>query len=165
METLEKSGFSIIRDFISQEEEIHLLEYLYNAPRKNTKSRNNIQRFGSSLPYKSNMISNEIPKHFNFLLDRIMDNNILDVITVNQYLKGQFISPHIDSKTSGSVITILSLLSDVNMIFTLNKQKESVEFPARSLVQLKNDIRNIWQHSIEPVKSTRYSIVFRCSTT
>jgi hypothetical protein len=35
------------------------------------------------------------------------------------------------------------------------------ELYARSLVQMKDEIRNDWTHEILPVKNTRYSIVFR----
>lgn len=86
-----------------------------------------------------------------------------DSITINEYHKGQSISPHVDSKSSGEVISVLSILSEATMVFRKGVSKETVLLNPRSLVQMRGEIRNLWEHSIEPVKSTRYSIVFRCS--
>jgi alkylated DNA repair dioxygenase AlkB len=119
------------------------------------------------MPYKSNMVSNKIPEYFNSVLDKLIQQNLLektpDSVSVNEYFSGQSITPHIDSKTSGKIITILSLMNEATMVFERNKEKHSLLLPARSLVQMKNEIREQWLHSIPPVKNTRYSIVFRCS--
>lgn len=159
-------GLSIINDFISIEEEIELLKNIDNPAPKKTKNRNNIQRFGSDKPYKSNIVAKNIPVYFDFILDKL--EKLLpvrpDSVSINQYTTGQLIAPHIDSDSSGDIITVLSLLSDATMIFNKPKgDKYKVLLPARSLVQMKDEIRKTWMHSIEPVKSLRYSIVFRCS--
>lgn len=60
--------------------------------------------------------------------------------------------------------TILSLMNEATMVFEKGKTKHSLVLPARSLVQMKDEIREQWLHSILPVKNTRYSIVFRCSS-
>ncbi len=164
---LAKLGLSLYSDFISVEEEIEILKYLAKPPSTKSKSRNSIQRFGSSKPYKSSMVSDKLPAHFNFILDRLEEKALVpkrpDSITANQYMAGQVITPHIDSANSGPVITILSLMSDATMVFHHKKEKYDILLKARSLVQLRDEIRNVWNHSIEPVKEQRFSIVFRCS--
>lgn len=161
---LEALGLYLFLDFISVEEEQELLKYMPSVPAKKTKGRNNIQRFGSELPYKSSMLSKIIPDHFNLILDRIegLGCQRPDSVSINEYLSGQAITKHIDSKSSGPIISVLSMLSDAVMVFS-KKTEESIPIllPARSLVQMKGEIRNDWHHEILPVKSTRYSVVFR----
>jgi hypothetical protein len=48
------------------------------------------------------------------------------------------------------------------MIFKKKNLDDIVqELNPRSLVQMKDEIRNEWTHEILPVQDTRYSIVFR----
>lgn len=84
-----------------------------------------------------------------------------DSITVNEYYKEQSIAPHVDSQTSGNIISILSLITDAIMVFEKGKERHEVLLPARSLMQMRGEIREEWAHSIKPVKNNRYSIVFR----
>jgi alkylated DNA repair dioxygenase AlkB len=160
-------GLILIPDFITCEEEQFLLSKIDPTNTKKIKTRNSIRRYGSNLPYKGNIVSKSTPLYFDFLLDRLVVNNhtkkIPESITVNEYKEGQEIHAHIDSKTSGDTISILSLLSDATMVFEYNKSKKSIILPSRSLVQMQNEIRLIWTHSILPVESLRYSLVFRCS--
>lgn len=161
-------GLDLILDFITINEEILILSSIYKSNKiRNTKDRNNIQRFGSEIPYKNNIVSKEIPSIFDDISNKLLKENLLEVkpdsITVNEYLKGQEIKPHTDSPASGKVITILSLMSDAKMVFQKSKDFFVLDVPARSLVLMRNEIRNNWNHSISPVDDTRYSIVFRCS--
>lgn len=167
-EELAKLGFSIIYDFITPDQETELIKnFKVSSFKKNTKSRNSIQRFGSNVPYKGSLVSKTIPEYFNFLLDKLIDQSLVAVkpesVTINEYLAGQGITPHIDSKGSGEVITVLSLLSSAEMVLSNKKLQHTVELPPRCLCQMRDEIRHIWQHSVKPVASTRYSIVFRCS--
>ena len=167
--TTENLGLVKIPDFITLDEEVALLNNIQlSSEAKSCKTRNTIKRFGSSKPYNSHIASKEIPDYFKPIVERIVSQNLvkekIDSITINEYLIGQSISPHIDTPASGKIITILSLLGDATMNFNFKKEKFSIEFPARCLLQMKDDLRNKWQHSIDPVKTTRISIVFRCST-
>lgn len=163
----EELGLKIILNFITEDEESLVLSSIKKNNKKRTKDRNSITRFGSNIPYKNNIISEEIPLIFDELGKKLLESNLLEVepdsITINEYFQGQEIRPHIDSPTSGKVITILSLMSDAKMIFQKRKDCFIVDLPARSLVQMRSEIRNDWNHSILPVNDTRYSIVFRCS--
>jgi len=165
----EHLGLVVIPDFISEEEEAEILKNI--APSEKVKKgsgRNSIKRFGSNVPYKGNIVSTQVPDFLSKIAEKIHTQGFLNIIpdsvTINEYLKGQSISAHIDSAGSGPIITILGLASAATMKFELRNQNSfQIEFPPRCLVQLKGEIRTTWKHSILPVKDTRYSIVFRCS--
>jgi alkylated DNA repair dioxygenase AlkB len=162
-------GLTLVPDFVSDEEQTELIKHLVRNPQKKTTERNSIHRFGSEDPYKGNLVSKKVPEYFNFILDRVMERGLLtvrpDSVSVNEYKTGQQISPHIDSVSSGPVISIVSLLSEATMVFRLKANiSHKLILPPRSLVQLRDEIRTKWMHSIEPVKNDRYSIVLRCST-
>jgi alkylated DNA repair dioxygenase AlkB len=164
---IEALGLKLITDFISESEEKEILSNL-SPPKKTTKSkllRNSIKRYGSSLPYETDMISDTVPDYLDKISQKIVDAGYLEIkpnsVSINEYLKGNAIAPHIDSKTSGEVISVLSLLSDATMVFTKDTETFSIQLPSRSLVQIRNEIRYDWKHSVPPVKDIRYSIVFR----
>lgn len=164
----ESLGLKLIPDFITLEEEQEILNCLdKNIKIKKTKSRNSIKRYGSNAPYKSNIVSKEIPDFLNKYCDRLYNDGYVSVkpdsVSINEYLTGQEITYHIDSKESGSVISVLSLLSPATMLFKNKHKTFNVEVLPRMLSQMSGEIRNLWQHAISPVKDTRYSIVFRCS--
>jgi alkylated DNA repair protein alkB family protein 6 len=159
-------GLSIITDFITEEEQAFIVSNITpSSKKKNTKRRNSILRYGSSKPYPSDMESVKMPAFLDFVVDRLVDKNILKIkpnhVTVNEYLTGQGLSPHIDSDASGEVITILSLLSPAVMVFKLKSLEFSITVPERSLLKMEGEARYKWQHKILPVKDFRYSLVFR----
>jgi len=162
-------GLSLIENFVTAEEVVGLMKLIKPSKLNNiSNGRNSFKRFGSDLPYKSRIVSSEIPQGFSFLLDRLVTSNLVpfrpDSITINEYLKGQGIAPHVDSKGSGEVISVLSLLSEATMVLTKHgEQPHFIKLPARSLVQMRDEVRWKWSHAIKPVAATRYSIVFRCS--
>jgi len=115
------------------------------------------------------MKSKQLPDWITFVIDRIMQKGLLterpDHLTINEYLKGQSIDWHIDSKTSGPVITILSLKGEATM-GVKNVQGQEVRYllPARSLLQMTEKDRWEDKHAIYPVPEMRYSLVFRKGT-
>lgn len=165
MTDLNSLGLSLVCDFITSEEETKLLEKINKKEFKKSKSRNSIQRYGSSAPYKSNMVSDTIPDFLDEIATKLVEDGFLEKkstsVTVNEYFTGQCIAPHIDSQESGAVITVLSLGCEATMVFNCKDLTHTVILPPRSIVQMKDDIRNKWKHSIEPVSGMRYSIVFR----
>jgi alkylated DNA repair dioxygenase AlkB len=159
----------ITKDFITPEEELQILANIKPISPRKTTARNRILRYGSDLPYKTPMLSKDLPEWIEFLVDRLMDQQFVpekpDHITINEYHAGQNISYHIDSKSSGEIITVLCLKSDAVMGMKDEKGVETQHpVPARSLVQLTGDERWKSKHCIFPVPSTRYSIVFRKGT-
>lgn len=162
-------GLSIIDDFISIDEESSILEIIDDKKDRVTKrkDRNSIKRYGSDIPYRANIVSQTIPDYLENIGLKIFESGFLttkpDSISINEYLIGQEIRPHIDSPSSGDIIVVLSLLSDAKMQFNNKNESFIVEVKSKSLVVMKNEIRFKWMHSILPVKNKRYSIVFRCS--
>lgn len=163
--TLKLTGLSVIHDFISLEQEKEIMDCIVKQPPKKTGVRNSIQRFGIGQSYKDNLVSKEIPEFLNKLALSLVDQKLLttkpNLISINEYYAGQQIPAHKDSRESGEVITTLSLLGSATMIFQKGKTTIPIELPPRCLVQMRDDARNSWLHSILPVKETRYSIVFR----
>lgn len=159
---------NLIQEFITLKEEQDILAQIKKFERKRTKDRNSIQRFGSKLPYASNMVSESIPEYLNSICEKLFELNLVskkpDSVTINEYLVGQGIDYHIDSNSSGEKITILSLLSPAVMNFKKSQENFDIELPARTLIQMSDELRYKWQHAIKPVEDTRYSIVFRYGT-
>ena len=151
-------------DVISVEEETELLNALVEAENKGTEINNRIGiRYGNSIYGNSEL--KPIPNYLLNLCNKLIDKKILDVlpedVSINIYYPGNKMLPHIDKIDAGPVITILSLLSDANLILTYGSKKEIVLLPSRSVIQLKDKYRTHWKHSIEKVNDKRISIVFR----
>jgi len=149
---------------ISVEEETELLNALVEAENKGIVINNRIGiRYGNSI--YGNTELEPIPNYLLNLCNKLIDKKILDVlpedVSINIYYPGNKMLPHIDKIDAGPVITILSLLSDANLILTYGSKKEIVLLPSRSVIQLKDKYRTHWKHSIEKVNDKRISIVFR----
>ena len=169
---LTELGMTFVPEFITVEEERALLPKLIvrDAKRVFTHSgRNCVQRYGNAKPYNSYMISDKVPAHFDALSARLVERNLValkpDSVTVNEYLTGQVIQPHVDALGGGPVITILSLGTPADMVFRRKNTDKwyTVALQPRSLIQMHGDLRYKWTHEILPVKAKRYSVVFRCS--
>lgn len=159
-------GLSIIQDFITEEEENEILNNINKKPASNTSLRNSIQRFGPGKSYQDNIVSETIPDFLSKLGQKILDLNLVRIfptqISINEYHKGQQIPFHIDNNDNGDVVTILSLCSKTTMLFRRGKNIVEIDLPNRSLLQMRDEAKISWSHSIPPVEETRYSIVFRC---
>ena len=167
----EHIGLSLYGDFLTPENEQLLIARFSAGSSPNAKPRDkqrqSIRRYGSDKSYGSYMRADTIPDYLQVLCDRLLENKLVSVlpdsVSINEYLKGQSIQPHIDNPASGRVVTVLSVESPATMIFIRDQTRVSVALPPRSLVQLHDEIRTDWKHAIEPVASRRYSLVFRCS--
>lgn len=118
------------------------------------------------------MSNKEIPKWLHdlcfrvtYIWKQIILIGKVDHVTINEYHKGQSIDWHVDSKSSGPIITVLSLKSDAIMgLKDVQGQEVQYPIPARSLVQMTDKERWDDKHCIYPVEDLRYSIVFRRGT-
>lgn len=163
---LSRLGLLLMEDFITPDEEAEILAVL---PRKDKspkkKTRNSIWRYGERRVYTDGFVSSKAPPLFYILAQRLVGvhghRGAPKCFTVNEYHAGQSIEPHVDQIACGPLITVLSLLSPATMRFTGGTQVHLVELPPRSLVTMSGEIRTHWQHSIDPVADTRYSMVFR----
>jgi hypothetical protein len=124
----------------------------------NSKKRNQILRFGNSIPYGDNIVSKDIPEIFSGFHDDID----FDSITINEYYPGQTIDWHIDQPLWLKSVHIISLLSDAELKFKRDKEIISFFLPRYSLSEFSGDLRYKWEHSLT-ASSKRYSVVFRSS--
>jgi alkylated DNA repair dioxygenase AlkB len=165
MNILYDKGLVLCTEFLDISEELEIESHIPKTPKINQNTRNSIKRYGSNVPYKNQIESTTIPQYLESLSTKIVERGLLlskpNSISINEYLPGNSIAPHIDSLESGQIITIISLLSDAIMVFSKNDEQYKITIPSRSIMQLKDEIRFEWKHSIEPVKLKRYSIVFR----
>lgn len=165
-------GMTFVPEFITPAEEADLLPRLLVKDIARTfahSGRNCVQRYGSKVPYNNYMISEIIPAYFDVLCDRLVAHNLVDLkpdsVTVNEYLTGQVIQPHVDALGGGPVITVLSLGTSADMVFRRKNVEKwyTVRLEPRSVVQMRDELRYKWTHEILPVAAKRYSVVFRCS--
>jgi alkylated DNA repair dioxygenase AlkB len=165
MNDLNSLGLILIPDFLTESEEHDIVCNIPESKAKRGSDRNSIRRFGSNVPYKNQMSSDIIPDYLDRIGQKLFDKQLLPIkpnsISINEYLPENSIAPHIDSIESGPIITVLSLLSDATMVLSNRDKDYSIIIPRLSILQLKDEIRYKWTHSILPVKSKRYSIVFR----
>ena len=95
------------------------------------------------------------------------NKEIFQQLTVNQYLPGQGIAPHIDTESCiGPIIPVINLGSGITMILekrrsnndsdnnndssTTNRIKKHVWLPRRSLLILSGESRYLYSHGIAP---------------
>lgn len=151
-------NIKIIENFITEEQEKELLDFIPKGQERKRVSRNRILRYGADVAYKNNLVSAKIPAIF----DQFRDKVDFDSVTINEYFAGQFINWHKDNKDAGDVITVLSLLSDATMKFRSGKGVLEYPLPRRSLVSFSDELRWDWEHYVK-ADDKRYSIVFRKS--
>lgn len=175
------NGLTITPNFISQDYEQELIKNILDEP-WNTDLNRRTQHYGYKYNYRNQNISSsdylgEFPEWLNILTDYVTEKAKLerkpDQIIINEYFPGQGISPHTDVKTIfDNHICSLSLGSNVMMHFTQQKSKIDYYLERCSLLEICDDARYKWMHSIVGRKtdkidgqnmnrSTRYSITFR----
>jgi alkylated DNA repair dioxygenase AlkB len=162
-------GLKFIPDFICKDLEKTILNNIFQFRIDNPKliakyGSNNYDSIYFGERYKKDSVS--IPSWINALFPKLIHSNLVAEnpfgIAINEYKKGQKISAHIDKPISGPIVTILSVNSIATMIFKRKGYNDiSLDLTPRSIVQIKNEIRNDWTHEILPVKDSRISIIFR----
>jgi alkylated DNA repair dioxygenase AlkB len=179
LEPVFPEGFQYFPDFISEEEEQLLLRsaketkvhsmifHGYTANRK-------VASFGFDYSFTNRKLTrgNEIPAEFDLIINKVAEELSLHPadfaeLLVTEYPPASVINWHRDAPPF-DIIAGISLLSDC--IFRLRPQEKAkqtrnnvISFPVkrRSLYVMKGPSRSEWQHSIAPVKETRYSITLR----
>lgn len=172
-------GFEYVPDFITQQEEDQLIETVraialhpmifqgYEAKRK-------VASFGFDWSFEKRVLSKgkDIPHEFDWLIRKVGDRLSLSKtdfgeLLVTEYPTGSVINWHRDAPPFEIVVGI-SLLTDCTFrLRPHDKAKQGrnsiISFSAerRSLYVMKGASRSEWEHSIVPVRSTRYSITLR----
>lgn len=162
------NGLTYIDNFIDIDTEISIISKIEDFRITNPKSvanygSNNYDSIYFGERYKKNNL--DFPEYLNSLCLKLIEQKFFDEmpfgIAINKYKKGQKIAAHIDKAISGPIVTILSLGSSSTMLFKKDKNIITQELKPRSVIQMRDEIRNTWTHEILPVKNTRYSIIFR----
>lgn len=164
-----------IRNFITSEEEHHILRHVEQAPKpKWTQlSRRRLLNYGG-VPHKNGMIAEAIPDWLQTYVEKINNLGVLgdrkaNHVLVNEYLQGQGIMPHFDGPLFCPIISTISCGS--HTVLQLHKTAESdsnamnpdasletkttepdsiqVLVERRSLLMIKDDAYQKYMHSIE----------------
>lgn len=192
MQKTKISGLFIWTDYISEREEKQLLD-LVDSQEWSTELTRRVQHFGARYCYKSKKLFRDvspIPEDFMHLMlkynlkratfptatfDSLWEVSnppfVPEQVIVNEYMPGQGIAPHVDSKDCfGETILSLSLGSQTTMTFENLQSKEKVSYliPPCSLVIMEDEAREFWSHSIPArvfddyaKRSRRVSLTFR----
>ncbi|KAB7506468.1 Alkylated DNA repair protein alkB-like protein 8 [Armadillidium nasatum] len=153
----------IVENFISDKEEKILANLIdwdrkpESKPEGSILKQRDVRHFGYEFDYSSNLVhkisslNHSIPPELNDICERILKNKIMkempDQITVNRYIPGQGIPPHIDTHSAFTDdILSLSILGNILMDFRSDDDYENsvnnfkikenhflVYLPARSL--------------------------------
>jgi len=172
-------GFSYIPDFLTEGEEMELcgeiskLE-LHNFNFQGFKANRKVASFGYDYSFDNGSLSKgkEIPQIFDFVVEKVsrhlqVAKGDFAELLVTEYPVGSVINWHRDAPPF-DIIAGISLMADCNFrLRPYDKAKQTrasvISFPVkrRSLYIIQGPARSDWQHSITPVKQTRYSITLR----
>lgn len=157
-------GLILIPDYIDSVQERTLLNYI-DSQNWNTSLKRRTQHYGYVYDYKSKNPSQktqDIPDCI-----RKIEPFSVDQVIVNEYYKGQGISPHIDRVDHfGDYVAGISLEADSLFEFALGKHIETVLLPRRSLFIMTYESRYEWTHSLPARKRNllgdrRVSVTYR----
>ncbi len=172
-------GFSYTPDFLTPDEEIELYKHiekleLHPFSFQGFKANRKVASFGYDYSFENGSLTKgeNIPPTFNTLIEKVgrhlsIAPAAFAELLVTEYPVGSVINWHRDAPPF-NIIAGISLMADC--IFKLrpyDKAKQSrasvISFPVnrRSLYTVGGIARTEWQHSIAPVKVTRYSITLR----
>ena len=173
------NGFSYIPDFIDEATERYLCEEISKVELQNFnfqgfKANRKVASFGYDYSFDNGALKKgkSIPSTFDFLINEVahclgLNPNLFGELLVTEYPPGSVINWHRDAPPF-DIIAGISLMADCT--FRLRPQEKArqgkasvISFPVkrRSLYIIKDAARTDWQHSINPVPATRYSITLR----
>jgi len=154
------NGLYLINDFINGEEENNLI-YKINNSEWTSQIKRKVQHYGYIFDYKNKKINKnsiiELPEWVNSIIDKLKNINFLkdfnpNQCTINEYIPGIGISPHIDTHSSfTNIIISISLQNQIVMNFkdkTKNDNKIEILLPPKSLLILKDTVRYSFTHGI-----------------
>ncbi len=163
---LEGIGLIWIPNFLTHAEVDAITRRIPPTPVLKKASRNSARRYGTEFPYEGGIVRGPVPEYLENLNTKIMEAGIskqlYKSISINEYLPGNSIAPHIDNSKSGETIAVVSLLGPASMRLQSDTIGYELILESGSLIQMREAVRWRWKHSIPPVKEKRYSIVFRC---
>lgn len=169
-------GFQYSEEIISEAEENHLVRFaegLSYVPyvMRGVASKRRIYMFGAdySTAERLNMKVEPLPDLLIELRDKAADvagisRNEFDSALVSRYPAGAGIGWHRDLPVFGPVVLGISLHAPCKFKIRHAEDHQialNITLAPRSMYVLSGTVRSEWEHSIPPVKLTRYSITFR----
>lgn len=172
-------GFRYFEDFLSIQEEQELCDHVRSIELRafnfqGFEAKRKVASFGHDYSFANKTLAKgqPIPPAFKLLITKVANHLSIPPdgfaeLLLTEYPPGAVINWHRDAFPFDLVAGI-SLLSDC--IFRLRphekvkqNRKSTLSFPVarRSLYVIDGPARTAWQHSIAPVKETRYSITLR----
>jgi alkylated DNA repair dioxygenase AlkB len=172
-------GFIYHPHFIDAAEEEYLIDEigkieLHTFLFHGYEAKRRVASFGFDYTFDKRSISKgkDIPQAFNFLIDKVaryMKINREDFaeLLVTEYPVGAVINWHRDAPPF-DIIAGISLFTDCTFRLRPHEKAKqrrgsivSLNVQRRSMYIIRDEARTAWEHSIMPVKSTRYSITLR----
>ena len=161
---MEPPGLIYRPDFITEEEETKLLEWIDGAEWSEVLQRR-VQHYGWRYDYKKKRIDEsdrapELPEWAHELGHRLVDEglmaNLPDQVIINEYVGDQGIGPHIDHPDDfAEHMATISLLETWLMFF--HRESDGKKLPKhlerRSVAVLTGDARYKWKHEIPQRKT------------
>lgn len=151
------NGLTLLENFITEQEENELIGYI-NSNQWDNKIKRRVQHYGHVFDYQIKKVDSQkhipIPQWMDNMLLKLNKINLLsgfvpNQCTINEYLPGIGIAPHIDTHSSFTdTIISISLLSNIKICFKNEKEKIEILLPRRSLLILKDDARYSYCHGI-----------------
>ena len=154
-------GLKLRENIVTEEEEKFLLDTInWNNEGSSDLKHRKVKHFGYEFKYNSNKVDPDepivpIPEDYRFLQTLLKKHHDVpyqyDQLTINRYLPGQGIPPHIDTHSvfEDSILS-LSLGSACIMDFKCENDKATVLLPPRSLLIMSGEARYAWSHGICP---------------
>jgi alkylated DNA repair dioxygenase AlkB len=172
-------GFSYIPDFITPGEESRLYKEIQNIELhsftfQGFTANRKVASFGYDYSFENGSLTRgkNIPPAFSFLAEKVNSQlapprREFAELLVTEYPPGSVINWHRDAPPF-DIIAGISLMADCTFrLRPHDKAKQNrgsvISFPVnrRSLYLMQGLARTDWQHSISPVKATRFSITLR----
>ena len=185
-------GLYLLEDFLTEKEEEELMLEIDACNNWETRLKRRVMHFGQRFDYFTRKIdetnlfesssSSSFPSFLLRIVEKMQNNNhikletIPNQCTINEYLIGQGIAPHVDTHSPfHNQIISISLGSGTTMVLknVLNEQLVyHLYIPARSLLLLSNEARFGYSHGIPSrksdyiqqqtvIRSKRVSLTFR----
>lgn len=166
-DALEIPGLNYIVDYITVEEQNHLLNTI-DLQEWSTKLNRRVQHYGYRYEEKNGAFTSSsylgaLPDWLTSIANRLYTDGLTpkvpDQVIINEYEPGQGITSHLDCVPCfGNTIITLSLGSECVMEFTHSQTKEKAPIllsPGSALVMQKA-ARYVWQHGITARKKDKY---------
>ena len=172
-------GFVYLPDFIDPAQEQYLIDEiakieLHTFLFHGYEAKRRVASFGFDYSFDKRSLSKgkDIPQAFNSLIDKVaryvkITKEDFAELLVTEYPPGAVINWHRDAPPF-DIIAGISLMTHCNFRLRPHEKAKqsrgsivSVKVQRRSMYIIRDEARSVWEHSIMPVKSTRYSITLR----